>query len=39
MDMLDQEATKEEGMLGNMIASLHGVKKYITFKEVGKASR
>lgn len=35
MDMLDQEAPKAKGSLWSMIASLHGVKKYLTLKVVG----
>lgn len=38
MDMLDQtEAPKVEASLGSMIASLHGGKKYLMLKVVGKA--
>lgn len=35
--MLDQVASKAEGTLGSMVASLHEVKKYLTLKVVGKA--
>ena len=37
VDMLDQEASKAEGTLGSMVASLHGVKKYLTLRVVGQA--
>lgn len=36
-DTLDRMATKAEGSIGSMIASLHGVKKYLTLKVVGHA--
>lgn len=39
MDMLEQEAPRMEGLLGSMIASLHGVNKYLTLKVVGQAGR
>jgi len=35
--MLYKEALRAEGTLGSMIASLHGVKKYLTLKVVGQA--
>jgi len=37
MDTLDEGTPNEEGSLGIMITSLHGVKKYLTLKVVGKA--
>lgn len=33
---LDQDSPRVEGTLGSMIASLHGVKKYLTLKIVGQ---
>jgi len=38
MDMLYQEAPREEGTLGSMIASLRRVKKYLILNMVGQAS-
>lgn len=35
VNMLDQEASKVEGILGSMVASLHNFKKYLTLKVVG----
>lgn len=36
-NMLDQGQPRVEGMVGNMIASLHGVKRYLTLKVIGQA--
>lgn len=38
MDTLNQDSPRVEGTLGSMIASLHGVKKYLTLKIVVQAS-
>lgn len=39
VDILDQVASKVEGILGSMVTSLHEVKKYLILKVVGQACR
>lgn len=37
INTLDHDSPHIEGTLGSMVASLHGVKKYLTLKIVGQA--